>query len=56
MTKESNVSDAMEPIRNAPPKVRKVIEEVIKLESDKLFQDKPHLKAEILKIVKEVVQ
>lgn len=56
MAKESNASDVMKPIRSAPPKVKKVIEKVLELENDKLYQDKPQVKADILKIIKEVVQ
>ncbi|MBH8564428.1 hypothetical protein I8748_19955 [Nostoc sp. CENA67] len=55
MTKEFNVNDLMEPIQSAPHQVKKIIELVLQAEKDKLSQEKPQVKSDIIKIIKEVV-
>ena len=48
--------DPMEPLRREPESVRKVIEKVLILESERLYQEKPHINDDILRIVKEIIQ
>ncbi|MCV3217282.1 hypothetical protein OGM63_27870 [Plectonema radiosum NIES-515] len=57
MTKEPNIDDVQEPIINAPPEVRQIIEQVWYLEKSRLDKKSfSHINDDILKIVKEVVQ
>lgn len=57
MTTEPNIDTVQEPINNAPPEVREILERVLQLEKDKLYQKIPrHINDDILKIIKEVVQ
>lgn len=51
----SDVNDEKELYQSASPEVQDVIKRVLLAESDKLYQEKPQIKADILKIVKEVV-
>ena len=48
-------SDHVEPLRTASPEVQKIIKEVLKLERDKLYQDRPRLQSEIVDIIKGIV-
>lgn len=45
----------LEPLRTASPEVRKIIQEVLKLERDNLYQLRPRLQSEIVDIIKGVV-
>lgn len=45
----------MEPLRREPSEVRNIIERVLRLEAERLFQERPHVNDDILRIVKEVV-
>ncbi len=57
MTSETNLNDVQEPITNAPPEVRHILERVLQLEKDKLYLKTPrNISDDILKIIKEVVQ
>lgn len=47
--------DPMEPLRREPSEVRNIIERVLRLEAERLFQERPHVNDDILRIVKEVV-
>ncbi len=52
---ESKKPDHFEPMRTASPEVQKIIKEVLKLERDKLSQDRPRLQSEIVDIIKGIV-
>jgi hypothetical protein len=57
MIPESNIEDIQEPITNAPPEVKQIIEKVCKLEKSRLDRkSKGHINDDILTIVKEAVQ
>ncbi len=57
MASETNLNDVQEPITNAPPEVRQILERVLQLEKDKLYLKSPrNISDDILKIIKEVVQ
>ncbi len=57
MTKETSINSVQEPIINAPPEVRQILERVLQLEKDKLYMRSPrNINEDILKIIKEVVQ
>ncbi|MEL6439298.1 MAG: hypothetical protein AAFQ80_08615 [Cyanobacteria bacterium J06621_8] len=53
----SDLSSIQEPISNAPPEVRQVIEKVLKLEKEKLYLKTPrNINDDILKVIKQIVQ
>ncbi|MGB7444171.1 MAG: hypothetical protein WA919_24150 [Coleofasciculaceae cyanobacterium] len=55
--KNIGINDVQEPIINAPPEVRRIIERVLQTEKDKLYMKRPHhINDDILKIIKEEVQ
>ncbi|MBW4561811.1 MAG: hypothetical protein KME32_11775 [Mojavia pulchra JT2-VF2] len=57
MSQEQNIDDVQEPITNAPPEVRQIIERVWKLEKGRLDKRiNSHINDEILDIVKEEVR
>ncbi|MDJ0696619.1 hypothetical protein [Mastigocoleus sp. MO_188.B34] len=57
MTKQHNINDVQEPIINAPPEVRQIIERVWQLEKSRLDKKSfSHINDDILAIVKEAVQ
>ncbi|MGB5637056.1 MAG: hypothetical protein WBM44_07645 [Waterburya sp.] len=54
---DSDLASIQEPITNAPPEVKEVIEQVLKLEKDKLYLKTPrNINDDILNIIKQVVQ
>ena len=56
-SKRSDLTAIQEPITSAPPQVREVIEQVLKLEKDKLYLKTPrNINDDILNIIKHVVQ
>ncbi len=57
MTEEPSINDVQEPIINAPPEIRRIIERVLQTEKDKLYMKAPrHINDDILKIIKEEIQ
>lgn len=48
--------DPMTPLHEAPEEVKRIIKRVLKLESEKLYQQKPHVRNDIVRIIKEEVQ
>lgn len=57
MTEEPSINDVQEPITNAPPEIRRIIERVLQTEKDKLYMKAPrNINDDILKIIKEEVQ
>jgi hypothetical protein len=54
---DSDLTYIQEPITNAPPEVKRVIEEVLKIEKDKLYLKTPrNINEDILNIIKNIVQ
>jgi len=54
---DNNLQNIQEPILNAPEDVRKIIDRVLKLERDKLYQRNPrNINDDVLMIIKEVIQ
>ena len=54
---KSESSNVLEPITNAPPEVRNIIEQVLQAEKDKLYMKIPKfINDDILKIIKQEVQ
>jgi hypothetical protein len=52
-----DVNSIQEPILKASPETKKIIERVLKLEREKLYQKNPrNINDDILHIIKEVVQ
>lgn len=57
MTNEFSMNDVQEPIRNAPPEVREIIERVWQAEKGRLDKKSfGHINDDILAIVKEAVK
>lgn len=56
MTEEKKKLDPLEPIKTAPPEVGRVIKQVLKLEHEHLYQDRPRINDDILRIIKGEVQ
>lgn len=57
--KRSNLdlTSIQQPITNAPPEVKQIIEQVLQLEKDKLYLKTPrNINEDILNIIKKVVQ
>ena len=53
----SDLTSIQEPITNAPVEVKQVIEQVLKLEKDKLYLKTPrNINDDVLNIIKQVVQ
>lgn len=56
MTFDSNLNKIQEPITTASPEVRQIIERVLKLEKDKLYQKNPrNINDDVLTIIKEII-
>lgn len=54
---DNNLQNIQEPILSAPEDVRKIIDRVLKLEKDKLYQRNPrNINDDVLTIIKEVIQ
>ena len=52
-----DLSSIQDPISKAPPEVKQVIEQVLKLEKDKLYLKTPrNINDDILNIIKHIVQ
>ncbi len=45
----------LEPFDTATPEVKEIIKQVLKLERDKLYLDRPRLQSEIVDIIKGIV-
>ena len=54
---DDNLDQVQEPINTAPPEIRAIIEQVLQLEKDKLYQRSPRgINDDILTIIKSVIQ
>lgn len=57
MNTDSNLQKVQEPIDTAPEETREIIQRVLKLEKDKLYQRNPrNINDDVLSIVKEVIR
>lgn len=57
MEQQPDINKVQEPITSAPTEVRLIIERVLKLEKERLYQRTPrHINDDILAIIKETVQ
>lgn len=48
--------DVLEPYNNASTEIKRIIKDVLRLERDKLYQQKPHINADIINIIKEEIR
>ena len=56
-TSNSSLSNIQEPISNASPEVKEIIQQVLKLEKDKIYLKTPrNIHEDILQIIKDVIQ
>jgi uncharacterized protein (DUF2267 family) len=51
----SDINDEKELLANASITVREVMKRVLQAEEEKLYQEKPHIKSDIIRIIKEAV-
>jgi len=57
MSDSPDIHKVQEPIQQASPEVRAIVERVLQLEKEKLYQRHPrHINDDILTIIKNVVQ
>jgi len=57
MNQKADLNTVQQPITEASPEVRQIIERVLQLEKDKLYQRSPrNINEDIIKIIKEVVK
>jgi uncharacterized protein (UPF0335 family) len=57
MNTDTNLQTVQEPIDSAPEEIRQIIERVLRLEKDKLYQRNPrNITDDVLSIVKEVIR
>lgn len=57
MSTEVDIHTVQEPITTAPPQVKEIIDRVLKLEREKLYQKFPrNINEDILKIIKAVIK
>lgn len=52
---ERTPKDPLSPISDAPPHIEEIIRRVLQLESERLYQDRPHVIEDIELIVKKAV-
>ena len=52
---DRDMNKLLQPLNEAPPAIKKIIERVLKLEHEKIYEMRPRLNADIIKIVKEEV-
>ncbi len=56
-TSNSSLSNIQEPISSAAPEVKAIIQQVLKLEKDKIYLKTPrNIHEDILQIIKDVIQ
>lgn len=48
--------DAFQPLREAPGPIRTIIERVLTLEQERLYQRAPRLNDDVLRVIKEEIQ
>ncbi|MFZ4676734.1 MAG: hypothetical protein ACOYM4_13775 [Nodosilinea sp.] len=56
MSQNPSQEDIEEPITTAPPEVERIIREVIRLEKANLSSDRPRIRADVLKIIKDQIK
>ncbi len=56
MSESEAFNKVQEPITNAPPEIREIMEQVLRLEKEKLHQTSPRINDDILRIIKDVIQ
>jgi len=48
--------DAMEPLRREPEQVRVIIKQILELEKERLYQQRPHLNEDVVRVIREYVK
>lgn len=48
--------DALEPLMRDPAPIRAIIKRVLTLEQERLYQQRPHLNEDIIRVIKEEVK
>jgi hypothetical protein len=53
---ENEALDPLEPLKREPKTTRSIIEKVLKLENERLNQQRPHLNEDVVRIIKEEIR
>lgn len=53
---ERQALDALQPLKEAPEEIRKIIERVLRLEQERLYQKLPKLNDDVLRVIKEEIR
>jgi hypothetical protein len=53
--REDQPLDAFQPLRDGPDAIRSIIERVLRLEQELLYQKKPKLNEDVLRVIKEEI-
>ena len=53
--RENQPLDAFGPLKDGPEAIRNIIERVLKLEQELLYQKKPKLNEDVLRVIKEEI-
>lgn len=48
--------DFLAPLNNADPEIQQIVKRVLKLERDRLYQQRPHINSDIMQIIKEEIR
>ncbi len=49
-------NDPMEPLKRGPEEIKELLKQVLKLEAERLYMERPHINEDVLRIVKEVIK
>jgi hypothetical protein len=52
---QSQSLDAFQPLKDGPQQVRNIIERVLKLEQERLYQHAPRINDDVLRVIKEEI-
>ena len=48
--------DPLEPIKSARPPIQRIIKEVLRREKERLYEERPRLREDIVKIIKQEIR
>lgn len=54
--REENTHNALEPLLQGPEHVKAIIMRILTLERERLYQQRPHLNEDVIRIIKEEVK
>lgn len=51
-----NNTDPLEPLKREPEEYKEILKRILQLESEKIYQDRPHLNEDVVRIIKEIIK